>query len=554
MRRRLTALCLVAVMLFTLSASVFAADSVQQYSAMKPATKASAIDEGYVYCCAQSNEPTFVKGTTAELSFKRRVATPSSGDNFIVEIYRGTAEDLVYGSDPTMVEKRTYSMSQFKSPNYTLTTTFKVDSKYSAGHYAVLWGIRNSAGKQYSGDTDYVMDMTIVNSEIPATGISCLVPSNKTDGHISVGETLRMYPYFKPENATTARNFTATSSEPNVASVKKDGGYFYVYGEAVGAAQITIRSGSLEEKFTIFVGDLYDFSISAGKTTLCVETTDTIRANVSADSSKVYVTWSSSNPAVATVKNGVVTAVSPGTATIYASCYGLTRAVTYTVNYHQLPANTPVTTRTATRPRQAVGYCSVCGKATAVNVYEPAIFTDTVPDAWYSQHVEFVYEHGLMNGTSDHTFAPGNPVTRGMVVTVLYRISGQPAVWGVSPFPDVPEGKYYTNAVIWAQSVGIVTGFNDGKYHPDENVTREQLATIIYRFAQACGDDVSANANLSGFPDAGQVHNYAKTAMGWAIAEGIITGVGKDGRTYLQPASSATRAQFATIISRYLQS
>ena len=553
MKRRLIALCLVIVMLFSLSVSVFAADSVQLYSAMKPATKASAVDDGYVYCCAQSNEPTFVKGTTAELSFKRRVATPSSSDSFIVEIYRGTASQLVGGSNLTLIEKRSYSMSQFKSPSYTLTTTFKVDSKYSAGNYAVLWGIRNSSGRQYSGDTDYVMDMWIVNSAIPATAIGCLVPSNKTDGHISVGETVRMYPYFEPDNATTARNFTATSSEPNVVSVKKEGGYIYAYGEAVGAADVTIRGGGLEEPFTFFVGELYDFSVTAGKTSLCVGNTDTIRPNASADSSKVYFSWESSNPSVATVKNGVVTAVSPGTVTIYCTCYGLTRTVKYTVNYHQLPAGTPVSTRTATMPRHAVGYCSVCGQANAINIYEPAVFTDTVPDAWYSRHVDFVYANGLMNGTGEHTFAPNKPVTRGMVVTVLYRISGQPAVWGGSSFPDVPDGKYYTNAVIWAQNLGVVTGFNDGKYHPDENVTREQLATILYRYSIASGESVDGFANLVVFPDYSSVHNYAKQAISWAVAEGIITGVGKDGKSYLQPASSATRAQFATIISRYLQ-
>ena len=372
-------------------------------------------------------------------------------------------------------------------------------------------------------------------------------------GIISVGETLVLFPALLPENTTATRKFTVTSSQPGVATATVDAGYVYVVGKAVGVTEITIRCGSLSKVIQIGVGTLTDFTLTQGRSTLCVGNTDTVQTSANATGSPVFYTWTSSDPSVATVNNGVVTGIKPGSVTISANCYGKTRSVTYTINYHQFPAGTPTSTRTATQPRQQVGRCSVCGKENCVNVFEPAIFIDTVYNAWYAPHVDYVYDRGLMNGVTENTFAPNKPVTRGMVVTVLYRMCGQPAVSGNSGFSDVPSGKYYSNAVIWAQSLGVVNGFNDGTYHPDENVTREQLAAILYRFSIANGEVIQGYANLNSFPDANQVHNYAKQAMAWTVAEGIISGVGKNGKDYLQPASSATRAQFATIISRYLQ-
>ena len=552
MKRRLIALSLILVILFSLAAPVFAADNAQRRFALKPATK-GALTDAYVYVLGQSSDPSFVKGTTGSITFKRRVATPSTSDTFIVEIYRGTADQLYNDEDLPLIETRTYKITKFASPNYTLTVSLNLDSRYSAGNYAVLWGIRNSAGNQYSGDYDYLMDMYVASKEVAATGVELYSVAGTNSGRISVGESFTMLPALTPANATTARKFTATSSQPGVATVSIKDGYVYVKGVAVGLTDITVRCGNLSKTLTIAVGQVTALSITQGKSTLCVGTTDTIKVSVNATDSPVYYAWSSSDPSIATVKNGVVTAVKPGTATITLTCYGATRTATYTVQYHQLPAGTPVSTRTATKPRQAVGHCSVCGKDNCVNVYEPAIFTDTSGTAWYSDHVDYIYAMGYMNGVSDNKFAPNNPVTRGMVVTVLYRIAGQPAVSGGSPFSDVPAGKYYTNAVIWAQSEGVVSGFNDGKYHPDENVTREQLATILYRYSIAKGEVIQGYANLATFPDASKVHSYAQQGMSWAVAEGLIGGVNKDGKDYLQPTNSATRAQFATIMSRYLQ-
>ena len=218
---------------------------------------------------------------------------------------------------------------------------------------------------------------------------------------------------------------------------------------------------------------------------------------------------------------------------------------------HQLGDDAVRIEPTATQPGSLTGECSVCKQKNASNEIPP-IFTDTVATSWYAPHVDKVYDLKLMNGTGEHTFAPNANVTRAMAATVLYRIAGEPEVEGDSPFKDVPEKKYYTNAVIWAAQNGVVAGFPDGTFRPDDNITREQLAALLYRCASAEGKIRELDANLDSFPDAETVHSCAKDAMLWAVGEGLINGDGSGGKSYLQPANDATRAQFATIISRYM--
>ena len=134
-------------------------------------------------------------------------------------------------------------------------------------------------------------------------------------------------------------------------------------------------------------------------------------------------------------------------------------------------------------------------------------------------------------------------------MTILYRLEGQPAVSGDLPFTDVEAGTWYTNAILWAAQNGIVNGVNDTEFAPGDEITRQQLVTILYRYAEAKVCDVSASADLSGYPDAGQVQGYAQPAMAWAVAEGIVEGM--DG--YLNPAGNASRAQIATILMRFCE-
>lgn len=179
---------------------------------------------------------------------------------------------------------------------------------------------------------------------------------------------------------------------------------------------------------------------------------------------------------------------------------------------------------------------------------EKAPFADVSSDAWYSSAVDYAYWHGLMNGMGNDTFQPQTTMSRAMLVTTLWRAAGCP-VEGENTFADVPDGKYYTDAVTWAAANEIVNGIGDNKFAPNANVTREQIVTILCRYAEKLGRDPTKRDDLAGFPDAGTVSTWAKEAMQWAVAEGLI--IGSDGK--LLPKGSASRAQVATILMRFLE-
>ena len=192
-------------------------------------------------------------------------------------------------------------------------------------------------------------------------------------------------------------------------------------------------------------------------------------------------------------------------------------------------------------------------KATFVETQEPAPaepFPDVDENDWFYDEVVYVYENGLMNGVENNRFAPNTATNRAMLATILYRLAGEPAVSGDLPFTDVAAGTWYTDAVLWAAQNGIVNGLGENTFAPMNTLTREQLVTMLYRYAEAEGYDVSAAADLSGYPDAGKVQPYAQEAMSWAVAEGIVAGM-EDGT--LNPAGNATRAQIATILMRFCE-
>ena len=176
-------------------------------------------------------------------------------------------------------------------------------------------------------------------------------------------------------------------------------------------------------------------------------------------------------------------------------------------------------------------------------------FVDVRTSDWFYDAVVYAYENGMMAGVGNNQFSPNTTTTRAMIVTILYRLENQPAA-GSSSFTDVPAGQWYTNAVAWAAANGIVGGYGDGRFGPNDTITREQMAAILYRYAQFKGYDVSNTGNLSGYTDAAQVSEWARSAMGWANAQGLITG---NTATTLNPTGSATRAEVATILMRFVE-
>ena len=190
----------------------------------------------------------------------------------------------------------------------------------------------------------------------------------------------------------------------------------------------------------------------------------------------------------------------------------------------------------------------IIGGNTGSNIKLP--FGDVTVSDWFYDDVRYVYANGIMDGTSSDRFAPNAPLTRAMIVTILYRMDGSPAMSGASDFKDVDSNKWFAKAVAWAAANGIVNGYGDSLFGPNDPVTREQLAAILYRYAVYGGmTAVTLEENLGSFADTAQLSAYAIQAMNWAVGQGLINGSGSN----LVPKAQATRAQVAAIIHRYLE-
>ncbi len=242
------------------------------------------------------------------------------------------------------------------------------------------------------------------------------------------------------------------------------------------------------------------------------------------------VVYSSDDASVMNVdENGNVTAVGSGTATLTATL---------------LPSGRETSVQV-----RVLGDSEVCPKDDSCPISK---FTDAKADAWYHDGVHWALEEGVMKGTGEKTFAPNEPGTRAMIVTMLWRMEGEPEMNQKSGFQDVNDTSWYADAVSWAVENNITKGVSETKFAPDQKVTREQFATFLYRYAESKGVDVSSGANtdLSKFTDASTISGFAVRAIAWAVAEGIITGMTE---TTIAPVDQATRAQIATMFMRYAQ-
>ena len=431
------------------------------------------------------------------------------------------------------------------------------------------------------------------------------VSLDKTTLGLTEGNTAQLTATVKPDNATN-KNVTWESSNTSVATVNATG---EVTAIGAGTATITVttvdqsKTATCEVTVTAAPVPVSGVTLNKDSLALGVGDTETLTATVApANAANQSVTWASSDPSVATVDaTGKVTAVGAGTATITVTTQdgNHTAACTVTVRPDIPPANpnyritveatqggtvtadptaakagaTVTLTPVPDRGYQvgAVAVTDRFGDAVAVTeqangtytfvmpngqvtvtvtfVEAPLPFPDVTEGDWFYDAVRYAYETGLMDGVGDSLFASNSETTRAQLVTILYRLAGEPEPGGDSGFADVAAGTWYTDAVAWAAQNGIVNGTTDTTFAPGDDITREQLVTVLYRYAESKGYDVSASADLSGYPDAGQVQDYAQPAMAWAVAEGIVEGV--DGN--LNPAGNATRAQIATILMRFCE-
>ena len=437
-------------------------------------------------------------------------------------------------------------------------------------------------------------------------------PSITTTSPLASGTVGTEYSVTLEANNSTSGWSVTSGSLPDGLTLDGNTGLISGTPTTAGTSTFTVKAandyGSDSKELSIIIDEQTDVpvtgvSLNTSTLNLIEGGTDTLTATVEPNNAtNRNVTWSSDNPSVATVNNGVVSAVSAGTATITATTAdgGFTAACTVTVRPEIPPANpnyritveatqggTVTADPTAAKAGATVTLTPVpdrgyqvgsvavtdrFGNAVAVTEQADGTYTFTMPNGqvtvtvtfaetplpftdvtegdWFYDAVRYAYETGLMDGVGDSLFAPNSETTRAQLVTILYRLAGQPAVSGDLPFTDVEAGTWYTDAVAWAAENGIVNGTTDATFAPGEDITREQLVTVLYRYAESKGYDVSASADLSGYPDAGQVQSYATESVAWAVAEGLIQGFEDN---TLRPAGNATRAQIATILMRFCE-
>ena len=177
-----------------------------------------------------------------------------------------------------------------------------------------------------------------------------------------------------------------------------------------------------------------------------------------------------------------------------------------------------------------------------------SLFSDIKSNDWFYNDVKYVYEKGIMSGTATNVFSPNAATTRAMIVAILYRLEDSPSVTNTSNFVDVSSSQWYANAVKWAAAKKLITGTSATTFSPNASITREQLASILYRYAQYKGYNVSRKADLSGYSDSNKISSYAKDSLAWATQAKLINGVTN---TTLAPQGNATRAQVSAILHRF---
>ena len=481
---------------------------------------------------------------------------------------------------------------KFTIPKNTLTTV---------GDYSVYFDIFavNSAGEATGYLYSASMLLQVTNSSVSLKGLKLLRADGSDDAvsEISLApkKEAAYYISFDPSNYTGGRSYTFTNSDPSVAEVEDFMGWFVVTAKAAGTTRLTLKSNGKTLTVPIVVKvPVTDITVNHESLRLCTKQTvsiaykvvptgaakvgssiqDTSVAKITGrdnDSGMIWVSGVSAGDTFLKLKadtyekNILVTVVDhklveieraeptcTDSGRIVRKCAvcGETSTEILPALGHELDEKTVTQAPTATKPGFEQGHCSRCGQSDVQNVL-PAIFKDTAPDAYYSDALDQFYAAGLVKGMTADTFGPRRSMTRGEIVTLLYRMSGETVAEDAqNPFSDVAEGRYYYDAVLWASANGIVNGYPEGTFRPKSTITRQEMATFLYRYAQHRGMDVSARGDLSIYRDADRVLPYAQDALSWAVGSGLIKGMNA---TELAPRGGAVRAQCVTILYRYQQ-
>lgn len=444
------------------------------------------------------------------------------------------------------------------------------------------------------------LNVNVVDHEIPLESLSL----KTVDTHESVtrfvaciGQPLTFYIALNPAAYTGGHSVSVYNPDPHIVDVQNSLGYIQFQPKLAGETDVTFECGSVQLVVHVTVRSRITGISTDDAVGLCVGMTKELYYSAGSGIVNSYIQTQSEDETIASIvgrdsANGVLwlKGVAPGTTSLVFSGDDYTKKVPVTVYAeHELvevsrtegtctepgtvekkcvhcgavvteplpalghkvdPASaTETQAPTATQPGYVTGTCTRCGQEARMEL--PPVFLDTVADSFYARELDYLYAHGIIKGMTENTFGPGNPINRGQLVVLLYRLSGETAGEGENPFRDVSEDSFVYDAVRWASANGIAQGYGDGTFLPGQPVTRAEMVTFIYRFAAHMGADMSAAADLSGYTDADQMLPYAKAPFAWAVASGLIKGTSE---VTLGPGETANRAQCAVILYRYVQS
>lgn len=462
----------------------------------------------YVYPYDTTTGAAFVRNTVARLDF----------------IVAGYDSKLSFSA--TLVDENLKSFVSFETPLSKINTAssnehavyLKIDlKKYQVplGDHYLLYSIIDQ--NQEPVDEGVVL-FSVVDREKPLTSVSFYnADSENADAVTALSlcpeQDILLGLDYTPLHATGHRSVTYTSSNQNIFTVSSYAGYAYLVPAAAGTATLT---ATVNDTVTASI------SVTVGHDLVLKETL--------------------TQP----------TCTQNGKAIYECSRCGEQTEKTLAAN-HDFGSN-PVTVVTAPRactPGESKQHCDRCNQDITYSV--PAIFSDTVATEYYAEPVNYFYSTGIVKGMEDTFFGTDTALTRGMLLAFLYRMAGEPTGTYSSPFTDVDSKEYYATPIAWGYYNKIVVGVTDTTFQPNANVTREQLVSFLYRYAQYRKTDVSATTDIQTFPDATKVLDYAKPGMSWAVATKIVYGSSNpDGSITLEPAGNATRAQAVTMLYRYL--
>ena len=465
--------------------------------------------DGFMLPADTAYGATFIKDTTARISF---IVEGCRSDQYIFAILMDEKNN-----DYVRFVKKLSEINA--SPDDRHMVTLPIDlKKYKVplGTHSMVFGIIDEDGSPITGHFE-ALEFSVVSNEIPlerVTFYDAIDGFDLTEFTVCPDQINQLGLIYTPENASGNREVIYQSSDENVFTISSFGGYVTIKPVSAGTAVLTATvNGKVTASLNVSIGHNYTLTETSKAPTCTQDGSGTYQCSYCGDS-----------------KTDVVPALG--------HTYGSQEA-------------TVTQEATACKPGKATNHCTRCNQD--IDLVIPAIFSDTTSGRFYSDAVDYFYNAGIINGMNATEFGTATYLSRGMLVTFLYRMAGQPACDATTPFTDVEAGRYFTTPIAWAYSLGITKGSTETTFEPMKEITREELATFIYRYATNYkGLTLTGSADLGTFPDAAETHNYAKTYVAWAVSVNIISGSSDNGVVTLMPRGTATRAQAATMLYRYL--